>query len=98
MQQPYQTHSVSQEGLSIDPDKVIAIQNMSSPTTAKQFERFIGKIKWHTRFVKYLAHVACPLYGLTRKDVEFKWTEECQQSFEMLKRMLTMTPIMISPD
>ena len=64
-------HIVSKEGLSIDPDKVKAIQEMKPPGSPKEIERFMGKVKWHTRFVRYLAHVACPLYQLTRKDALF---------------------------
>ena len=91
-------HIVSKEGLSIDPDKVKAIQEMKPPGNPKELERFMGKVKWHTRFVRYLAHVACPLYQLTRKDALFAWTAECQCSFELLKKMLTKAPVMVSPD
>ena len=91
-------HIVSKEGLSIDPNKVKAIQEMKPPGNSKELERFIGKVKWHTQFVKYLAHVACPLYQLTRKDALFAWTADCQYSFELLKKMLTKAPVMVSPD
>ena len=89
---------VSQEGLAIDPDKVRAIQSMKPLNNSKELERFSGKVKWHTRFIKYIAHVACPLYQLTRKDAVFAWTTESQHSFELLKKMLTKAPIMINPD
>ena len=91
-------HIVSKKGLSIDPDKVKAIQEMKPPSNSKELERFMGKVKWHTRFVKYLAHVACPLYQLTKKDALFAWTADCQHSFELLKKMLTKAPVMVSPD
>jgi hypothetical protein len=35
---------------------------------------------------------------LLAKKVEFKWTLECQESFETLKKKLTTTPILILPD
>ena len=60
-------HIVSKEGLSIDPDKVKAIQEMKPPGNSKEMERFMGKVKWHTRFVKYLAHKACPLCQLDKE-------------------------------
>jgi hypothetical protein len=34
---------------------------------------------------------------LLAKKVEFKWTPECQESFEALKK-LTTTPMLILPD
>jgi hypothetical protein len=36
--------------------------------------------------------------ALLAKKVEFKWTPACQESFEMLKKKLTTTPIFILPD
>jgi hypothetical protein len=36
--------------------------------------------------------------ALLAKKVEFKWTPECQESFEALKKKLTTTPVLIQPD
>ena len=44
------------------------------------------------------ADVARPLQQLTEKDREFSWTKECQGSFENLKNLLTMTPILAYPN
>lgn len=34
------------------------------------------------------------LTKLTRKNVLFNWTNECQKNFETLKKMLTVAPIL----
>ena len=77
---------MSKEGLTIDPEKVKAIVELPPSENLKKLERFVGKVKWHTRFIKYMAHVACPLYRLTWKDEKFEWTQECHQTFETLKK------------
>ena len=41
-------HIVSKEGLSIDPDKVKAIQEMKPPGNPKELERFMGKVTFGT--------------------------------------------------
>lgn len=33
-----------------------------------------------------------------RKDVKFKWSEECQAAFEQLKTALTSPPVLAYPD
>lgn len=81
-------HIVSQEGLSKDLGKEKAIQCMEPLSNTKELERFI----------RYLAHVACTLYQLTKKDAWFTWITECQHAFELLKKMLTQAPIMVSPE
>ena len=77
---------MSKDELEIDLKKVIA----NCTTTPTEELKAIGKVNWHTRFIKYLAYVACPLYTLEKKDVVFKWLSECHQAFEMLKKMLLL--------
>ena len=38
-----------------------------------------------------------PLTALTRKNVRFLWTDECEQSFQELKRWLVTAPIVMLP-
>ena len=66
-------HIISSEGIAIDPRKVEMIVKAPPPKTVKQVMRFIGQVKWHSRFLRYLAHVCIPLTQLTRKDTEFIW-------------------------
>src|SRR6218665_3802811 len=48
-------------------------------------------------FIHDFAVVAQPLHFLTRKNVPFRWTDECQVSFEELKRKLVSSPILALP-
>ncbi|XP_072087356.1 uncharacterized protein [Arachis hypogaea] len=49
--------------------------------------------------VKFLSHVlALPLTKLTRKDVPFEWTPECEESFLALKQRLTTAPVLVLPE
>ena len=54
-------HLVSKEGLTINVEKVKAIVELPRVVNLKQLDRCVRKIKWHTRFIKYMAHVACPI-------------------------------------
>jgi len=42
--------------------------------------------------------LARPLNELTQKNKVFKWTAECQQSFEALKARFSKSPILLMPD
>jgi hypothetical protein len=35
---------------------------------------------------------------LLAKDTKFEWTEECKKAFNILKKLLTSTPIMMALD
>ena len=65
-------HIISQDG-TIDPDKVKAILEALTPTNAKDLSRFLGKIRWHNRMIRYIADVAIPLHIAVHK-MTFQWT------------------------
>ena len=41
--------------------------------------------------------VVRPLTNLLKKNVQFRWTEKCQRSFEKLNKALTTTPVLALP-
>jgi hypothetical protein len=49
-------------------------------------------------FIEGFSKIARPMTSLLAKKVEFKWTPECQESFETLKKKLTTTSVLILPD
>ena len=55
----------------------------------------MGHIGYYRRFILFYAQIARPLYKLL---IEFKWTEECQESYEKLKQALVSAPILKSPN
>ncbi|KAE8688113.1 hypothetical protein F3Y22_tig00111000pilonHSYRG00112 [Hibiscus syriacus] len=50
------------------------------------------------RFVKNFSMLASLLTKLLQKDVPFVWTEKCQESFEMLKRIVTEALVLVQPE
>jgi ribonuclease HI len=53
---------------------------------------------YYRRFIEGFSKIARPMTSLLAKKVEFKWTPECQESFEMLKQKLTTAPVLVLPD
>ena len=94
----YLGYVVSQEGLSVDEDKVKAVRNFPRPTSVKQVRSFVGLTSYYRRFIPQYAKVAGPLHQLTHSDVPFCWSEECERSFNCLKELLTEAPVLITPD
>ena len=71
---------------------------MLLPKTPKEIKQFLGLICYYRKFVPRFSDLARLLNALTRKDVEFKWTSNCQESFELLKTSLMTDPILTYPD
>ena len=78
-------HIISKDGLIMDPKKVAIVVNQGSPRNVAEIRSFLGLAGFYRRFVKGFSTIASPLTKLTRKDVPFVWTEECEKSFQELK-------------
>jgi hypothetical protein len=53
---------------------------------------------YYLRFIKDFSRIAKPMTRLLEKNKDFDWTEECQASFEELKKQLTSAPVLILLD
>jgi transposase InsO family protein len=64
----------------------------------KEVKSFLGLSGYYRRFIRNYGQIAKPLTSLLKKDVTFRWSDLCQQSFEQLKDLLTQSPILQYPD
>ncbi|KAM1948955.1 hypothetical protein ACFX15_009073 [Malus domestica] len=91
-------HVVSAQGVLVDPHKIAAVENWEQPQTVMEVRSFLGLAGYYRRFVKDFSTIALPLTKLTRKDVPFVWSSECEQSFQQLKYLLTHASVLALPD
>jgi hypothetical protein len=78
---------VVKEGkLAMDPAKLKGILDWLAPKTVKEVQSFLGFGNFYHRFIKGFFHLAHPLNDLLKKDKKFVWSEECQESFDQLKK------------
>ena len=82
------------EGIRVDPDKVRAVQAWENPKSVRGVRGFIGFANYYREFVPMFSKIAGPLTALTRKDVKFEWTMECQKAFDTLKAKLISAPLL----
>ena len=74
-------HIVSAEGIRVDPSKISAIVNWNPPKNVSEVRSFLGLAGYYQKFVQGFSMIASLMTRLLQKDVKFKWTDECQQSF-----------------
>ncbi|XP_058817568.1 uncharacterized protein K02A2.6-like [Topomyia yanbarensis] len=68
--------------------KVDAIQEMRRPENKNEVRSFVGLINYYGRFFYDLSTVLYPLNNLLKKDVPFKWSKQCEKSFQVVKKQM----------
>ncbi|XP_071849798.1 uncharacterized protein [Apostichopus japonicus] len=85
----YLGHIFSAQGISREPAKINDIKTTEVPIDASAVRSFLGLTQYVSRFIPNYASITSPLRELTKKEVKFEWSDECNQAFEQLKRTLT---------
>ena len=91
-------HVISGDGISADPKKVQAIQQMDPPCDVSELCRFLGMVNQLGKFTKDLASVTKPLRDLLSSKSEWLWSDAQEEAFSNLKNMLSTTPVLILYD
>jgi hypothetical protein len=53
---------------------------------------------YYRRFIEGFSKIVTLMIALLANKVEFKWTQKCQEAFEVLKEKLTTSPILVLPN
>ena len=70
---------------------------MARPTSVAEIRSFLGLAGYYRRFVKGFSQISAPMTRLTQKAIKFKWSNECEQSFQELKSRLVSAPVLALP-
>jgi len=94
---PFLGHVISRQGIRPDPSKTEKVRNYPHPVDTTGVRRFLGLASYYRRFIPGFATVAAPLHALTKKNVTFQWSAECEEAFVQLKELLTSAPVLVYP-
>ena len=91
-------HLISAEGIQPLPEKLKSITKMPAPKNPTEVKQFLGLVGYYRKFVPRFADILRVLTHQTKKDVDFKWTPECENCFQILKEFLQQAAILKYPD
>lgn len=94
----YLGHVLSKQGIQVDEDKIEIVKKYPILKTQQEVRQFLGLCNYYRKFVKNYSKITVPINTLLQKEKAFVWTDECQNSFETLKKALTSAPILAFPD
>ena len=84
----------SSEGISLDPNKVAALQGAGPPQSQAEVRSFLFFAGANADFMEGFAQITAPLRGLIKQGAPLQWTPECQRAFEQTKTLLSGDTVM----
>ena len=87
-------HVLSESGIRPTRSKVETVKTFPKPNNRKQLSSFLGLITFLAKFVPNLSSETAPIRKLLRKDVEWKWGSEEQETFDKLKTLVTSETVL----
>lgn len=89
----YLGHIISDQGFSMEEDKIKSIQNWPRPTCKRDVQSFLGLVNFYRRFIRNCSRISRPLTKITG-NVPFNWTNYEQNAFDKLRKAVTSAPVL----
>jgi len=91
-------NTFSTKGIKPSSKHIEALKTFPSPTNVKELKCWLGLVQFFKDFIPNRAALTSPLYALTKKDCQFKWTNELQKCFDTITESLISEPLLTYPD
>ena len=78
-------HVVTKDDISVDFEKVDAVENWRKPSTMIEIQSSLGLAGYYKWFIEGFSKITLPLTKLTQKGVNFEWSNDYNHSFQKLK-------------
>ncbi|GJR67983.1 putative reverse transcriptase domain-containing protein [Tanacetum coccineum] len=88
-------HLIDNQRLYVDPAKIEAVKNWSSPTTPTEIRQFLGLASYYRRFIKDFSKIAKSLTELTQKNKKYIWGKDQETTFQLLKQKLCLGVVLM---
>jgi hypothetical protein len=63
-----------------------------------QVRSFLGLAGYYRKFIPNFSKISKPITELLKKGKKYVWSEACDEAFQMLKNLLTTSPMLAQPD
>jgi hypothetical protein len=91
-------HTISSDGIPVDPSKVQEVLDWKPSISVHQIHSFLGPAGYYLRFIPDFSRIAKPMIELLKKGVKFSWNRKFEDAFHTLRAHLTTAPVLAQPD
>ncbi|XP_073033776.1 uncharacterized protein [Primulina eburnea] len=90
-------HTVTRDLVEVNPSKVEVVRDCPVPKSVTEIRSFLGLAGHYRKFIQGFSSIVVPMNSLTKKNAKFIWGLACQESFDRLKKALTLAPVLAMP-
>jgi hypothetical protein len=91
---PFLGHVISPEGIAVDPSKVRDVLDWKPPKSVHQVWSFLGLAGYYRRFILNFSKISKPITELLKKDTKYVWSNDRDEAFQTLKKLLATSPVL----
>jgi len=91
-------HIMSKEGVTIDPERVDAIDRIPQLKNINGIQSFFRQINFLGRFVTNFIEITRPISWMLKKGEKISWSEEPSEAFKGIKQSIKKAPVLKSLD
>ena len=91
-------HIVGAQGLCVDPQKVVIVQDWPVPKDKNSLQKFWGLANYFRKIIMGWAVLVSTLQALLKKYDSFEWNADCDTAFDNIKHALCNAPVLALPD
>jgi hypothetical protein len=95
---PFLGYMISSEGISVDPSKVRDVLDWKPPRTVHKVHSFLILASYYHRFILNFFKITKPITNLLKKEEKYVWNAERDEAFQILKKLLTTSPVLAQSD
>ena len=98
MEAGYLGHVVSQQGVSMDPEKTKAVAQWPVPRDLKGLQALLGTVGYYRQYIAGFVTIAKPLTRLTGNKEPWQWNPLQQSPFKKLQKCSVTASMLGYPD
>ena len=88
----YLIQIIGKTGTRPDPDKIEAIQEMTTPKNKQELQGFLGFVNYVEKSIPNILQITTPLHNLLEKNSHWSWNHKHDAAIETIKNIITTNP------
>ena len=79
-------------------EKIEALLKMPEPKNVSELRALLGSLNYYQKLIPNMATILAPLHSLLKKEVKWKWNQECKRAMEEIQQVLSSDKVLMRYD